>query len=164
MNSLQDCEWSRRCFSRQAINVSRNISFSVRQLYERNRETRTDFRSEGKPFRSRKNFVIKLFARDGRYYFSATHKNFTRPVFHETRISNEISFSVFLSSFFFFFTFHTHTHAHTHSPIYIEPRNASRVARLTRHDFQTTKLSALANVCKFVERISGQYRRSCDFY
>lgn len=140
MNSLQDCEWSRRCSSRQAINVSRISHFPCANFT--NSATRTDFRSEGKPFGSRKNFVIKLFARDGRYYFSATHKNFTRLLFRGTRISNEISLSLF--SFLSFFL------AHTHIPIYID-RGTLIVARLTLHDFQTTKLSAFGE-CLQVRR------------
>jgi hypothetical protein len=108
----------------------------------------------GKPFRPRKNFAKWNYLRNGCYYFSATHKNLTGlGVSRETRVSLQN----LLSSLFSFFS-------PFYSVLYIDKRTLV-VAGLTRHDFrETTKLSAFANVCKFVERISGLYYRSCDFY
>lgn len=156
-------------FVRQAINASRGISFSARQLYEPSDTARVSARA--------RKTILPIAKEELRHQIICA----TVVIIFQQRVKilraqrcakRAFSSKSFLSLFFFsfpsplslffvsFFLFPSCLVAFT---LYRQ-RGMLVVAGLTRRDFRTTKLRTPANVCKFAERISGLYCPSCNFY
>lgn len=148
---------------RQAINASRGISFSARQLYEPSGAARVSAcaRKTITPI-AKEELYDKIICATVVIIFQRRVKILRARRCAKRAFPSKpppLSLSPFLSFSFSLFLFLSLLHLTLY-----RQRRTLVVTRLTRRDFRTTKLRIPASVCKFAERISGPYCQSCNFY